>query len=136
MAFLFGAAEFLFNAAMIGGPIAAGGVQAGFDADNINKTCSELEDAKKNYNQVKSKIKNFTKNAASLEEKQDIIAKQLAASYAQYKGKLKVYKELFKTQQLSKDIMFAIFIFCLIVTLLFKYFKVIPNIYNLIVGNK
>lgn len=129
--------EFLalaFNAAMFLGPIAAGGVQAGFDANNIKEACDSLQQAKKNLQNTKDTIKKFTKDYVELRKEQTALAQELRENFSSYSNKLKIYKNLFRQQQNSKDIIFAIFIFCLILTLLFKYFKIIPSIYNMIVG--
>jgi len=133
MAF-FAVAEFAFNAGMIFGPIAAGGVQAGFDADNIKNACNSLDQARKNLQQTKDEISKFTKDFQKLQVDQVGLTEKLRQNFADYSSKLKIYKDLFRQQQNSKDIVFAIFIFCLILTLLFKYFKIIPSIYNVIVG--
>ena len=133
MAF-FAVAEFAFNAGMLLGPIAAGGVQSGFDADNIKNACNSLDQARKNLQQTKDEIRKFTKDFKKLQVDQAGLTAKLRQNFADYSSKLKIYKDLFRQQQNKKDIMFAIFIFCLILTLLFKYFKIIPSIYNMIVG--
>jgi len=130
----FDAFEFIFNAGMIFGPIAAGGVQAGFDADNIKNACNSLDQARKNLQQTKDEISKFTKDFQKLQVNQAGLTAKLRHNFADYSSKLKIYKDLFRQQQNSKDIMFATFIFCLVLTLLFKYFKIIPSIYNMIVA--
>ena len=133
MAFLLPFMEMGFNAAMIGGPLLAGGITAGIQATKgIDDACSNLETAKKNYNITKNKWGKVINTLNSDFEYTKNEAYELKDNFNKYKAQLKLTVDSFKNKQLMIDIFFAIFIFCLILTLLFKYFKVFENIKKLI----
>ena len=128
----------VLGVAMIAGPLLAGGVQAGQQATELNNACSGLEDATTKYNTTKAKWGNLVSNIENEYDQiyafQQEYGKQLNSEYQLYSEKLKAYKDIFKKQQWEKEILFAIFIFCIIITLLFKYFKVFPTLWAYISG--
>ena len=124
--------------AMIAGPLIAGAFQAGQQATELNNNCSDLEDATTKYNTTKEKWGNLVSDIEidfdRISNKQISFAKKMNSEYQLYSEKLTAYKETFKKQQWEKEILFAIFIFCIIITLLFKYFKVFPTLWAYISG--
>lgn len=129
---------FLFNALMFGGPLIAGAFQAGQQATELNNTCSGLEDATTKYNTTKEKWGNLVSDIEidfdTISSDQISFAKKMNSEYQLYSEQLKAYKDIFKKQQWEKEILFAIFIFCIIISLLFKYFKVFPTLWAYISG--
>ena len=130
--------SFILDALMLGGPIIAGGIQAGQQAGQLNDACSDLEDATNKYNATKDEWGNLVSdielNFQKMLSRDADFATQLNNEYQLYSEKLTAYKNVFKQQQWEKDILFAIFIFCIIITLLFKYFKVFPTLWAYISG--
>ena len=124
--------------AMIAGPLIAGAFQAGQQATELNNNCSDLEDATTKYNTTKEKWGNLVSDIEidfdTISSEQISFAKKMNSEYQLYSEKLTAYKETFKKQQWEKEILFAIFIFCIIITLLFKYFKVFPTLWAYISG--
>ena len=128
----------VLSVAMLGGPIIAGGIQAGQQASQLNDACSNLEHATTKYNTTKEKWGNLVSDIEidfnTISSKQTSFATQLNSDYNLYSEQLKAYKDIFKKQQWEKEILFAIFIFCIIISLLFKYFKVFPTLWAFISG--
>jgi hypothetical protein len=132
---LFAGLEIAFNVSMMLGPVLAGGVTAGLQATKgIDDACSQLTTAQNQYSSTKSKWRKVLQKYQNLENNQKDYATQLNRDFNEYKEQMILAINSFKKKQFMLDVFFAIFIFCLLMILLFKYFKIFENIKKLILN--
>lgn len=130
---LFAGLEIAFNVSMMLGPVLAGGVTAGLQATKeIDDACSQLTTAQNQYSSTKSKWQKVLQSYHNLISNQENYAKQLNRDFNAYKTQMILAINSFKKKQFMLDVFFAIFIFCLLMVLLFKYFKIFENLKKLI----
>ena len=120
---------------MIGGMVAGGLVNTLNDSfANVEDTCKALSSAKEELSNMTNNWKKIltteAKATAQLESFHESITTQGQMIAATSIG----LKETFKQKKEASILGFSVAIFIMILSLLFKYFNVIPNIWNLIVN--
>ena len=124
-------------------PLLALMVAGGVTSALINNSSGEIENSCKNYNDA---IKNFqqeTKQWTGLVQRANKDAQKvkdangtLASNISDYKIQLNYLRDHFRKKFNINLIGLSIFVFIMMLSLLLKYFKVIPNIWNFIVNKK
>ena len=117
------------------GSMVAGGVASAFSSNSagaINTACNNWDKYEAQYKKTLNNWNNIIKN----EFQNSYDARQLGISLAlqtiEYKNALSNLKDKYKHQETSYIIGLGIFIFVVLLSLLFKYFNVIPSIWNYI----
>ncbi len=117
------------------GSMVAGGVASAFNSNSASAIRTSCDNWDQYEQQYKETLNGW--NTVINKEYQNITAARnlgisLSFQAIQYKNALNNLKDKYKQQETSYIIGLAIFIFVVILSLLFKYFNVIPSIWNYI----
>ena len=103
---------------------------------DLSTTCNDLNDAKEQFKKVQQHYNNLIQKG---DEIQDNI-RQYQLSLAQHKAQMQILtksaKKAFQLKRTSQIISFSVFIWVLIMTLLFKYFKIWNLVLSIFFGKK
>lgn len=117
---------------MFGGAILGGATQGVLDAyKGISDACNNLDQATNDYQSTKEAWKSVFQDGITNETDVTTLNQNLNTEYANYKTALKAQVDSFKKKQFIINIFNGLFIFVIILTLLFKYFKIYDKIWNL-----
>ena len=104
--------------------------------NDVEDTCSALDLAKKNLDNLNKQITSITSKEDFLQSEIETF-KNTAVYHTVVLGALvQMHKDLCRKKKLKVVISCSIFTFALILALLFKYFNVFSNIWNFIVNKK
>jgi len=132
MAFFgFGLMEVL-GASMLGGMgIGATGSAIKDSTKGVGDACKNLKSADANAKSTRDKWTNIARSQGELNAKIVNYQHEMATQTSILQDAIKTYHDIFKKKQFVMDISISIFIFCIILILLFKYFKIINKIRSL-----
>lgn len=117
----------------------AGGVTSALinnSSGEIENSCKNYNDAIKNYQEETKKWTGRVQQAGRDIQKIKDANSTLASNISDYKIQLNYLRNHFRQKFNINLIGLSIFVFIMILSLLIKYFKVIPNIWNFIVNKK
>ena len=123
----------MIGTALFMGTMFVGGVTANamkYSANNINNYCKEYTNALKEYEKATQEWTNEINKAETTLISVENANLDLASKISNYKVTLGYLKDEFRTKYFSVLVGLCIFVFTLIVSLLLKYYNVIPNIWN------
>lgn len=121
--------------ALLFGSMIAGGIGSAFNSNSagaIKNACDNWSKAEEQYKKTLQDWQDVIKDQSLLIFQAKQIGKDLVLSSITYKNSLNNLKDKYKQQETSYIIGLAIFIFVVLISLLFKYFNVIPLIWNYI----
>lgn len=131
MAFLIGA-PFMLGAMALG--IATNtAVDTGRDIVN---SCNDLNKAKDAFNDVKKKYTALINDALSTQTNIDNYKISLATHRDTMKSLTKTAKKAFQVKRTAQIVSFSVFIWVLVMSLLFKYFKIFDLVLSIFFGKK
>ncbi len=131
MAFLFGV-PFMFTAMAVGIT-----VNTAFDTgSDVSNSCDDLNKAKDAFNDVKKKYEALIKDAFATQINIDNYKISLATHRDTMKSLTKTAKKAFQVKRTAQIISFSVFIWVLVMTLLFKYFKIFDLVLGIFFGKK
>ena len=117
------------------GSMIAGGIGSAFNSNSaaaIKNACDSWYTTEQQYKKTLQDWQDVIKNESLLIYQAKKIGQDLVLSSVTYKNSLNNLKDKYKQQETSYIIGLAIFIFIVLLSLLFKYFNVIPSIWNYI----
>lgn len=129
-----GAAASVAGVVMMGGA-AAGAIGGGIENNSNSKVaqaCDEYNEANETYQSYLEEWSNVINNLQAAEVFNTEITQNLVVQASGYQERLQSLKDAFKTRQNATIIGLLLFIFIIILTLLFSYFKIIPRIWKLL----
>lgn len=126
-----------FGTAMIAS-MAVGAFTSGLNnsVGNVEASCKARNEAKNHFETMKSKMNTYVADETNLEAKLENFNTDLTQLARLNAASTAAIKATFKEKKTYMIIGFAITIFCLILVLLFKYFKIPERLWNIIMGNK
>ena len=122
--------EFL-AAGMIGGMV--GGSIMSNSGKAINSSCKGYEDAKKTLKDTTDKWSGLVENLAENKAKLKDFGIDLKTKQVQYKNQMHDLRLAFKQQEINTVITVAVFILCIAIGFILRYFNVFSNIWHLFV---
>lgn len=121
--------------AILFGSMVAGGVASAFSSNSasaISTACDNWDQYEKQYKETLSNWNDIIKGEYTNKTAARDLGISLSLQAIKYKNALSNLKDKYKQQETSYIIGLAIFIFVVLISLLFKYFNVIPSIWNYI----
>ena len=103
---------------------------------DISTTCNDLNDAKSKFTQVQNDYNKLIREGDKIEDYIGQYQLSLAQHKAQMQTLTKSAKKAFQLKRTSQIISFSVFIWVLIMTLLFKYFKIWDLVLSIFFGKK
>ena len=103
---------------------------------DISTTCNDLNDAKSKFTQVQNDYNKLIREGDKIKDYIGQYQLSLAQHKAQMQTLTKSAKKAFQLKRTSQIISFSVFIWVLIMTLLFKYFKIWDLVLSIFFGKK
>lgn len=127
---------FTFGAVMLIGMGTGLAGQAALDSSkNVIQTCNSIEKAKEIQNNVETEYTKLIKDSNIIETNLNNYLTTLGSQKQTFKAMTSASKKFSDIDRNAKILGLSIFLFVIVLSLLLKYFNVIPNIWNYITKN-